>query len=110
MRQGVEGCKLCPWISKARRPQLAPDSGKMMYKKFIKMTKKGGEIPTIIEQWGLKQKELKKKDLEDKEIANISIDKQRNADLEKLTKMNGPFTSQPRSCGYLHGQKGCKGR
>ena len=29
----------------------------------------------------------------DKEIANVSIDKQCDADLEKLTKMDGPFTS-----------------
>ena len=86
---------------KAKGPQLAPDSGKVMDKKFIKMTKKGGEIPTIIEQWELKQKELKKKGLEDKEIANISIDKQRNADLEKLTKMDGPFTSPDAVATYM---------
>ena len=28
-----------------------------------------------------------------KEIANLSTDKQRNADLDKLTKLGGPFTS-----------------
>ena len=72
-----------------------------MDKKFIKMTKKGGEIPTIIEQWELKQKELKKKVLEDKEIANISIDKQYNAYLEKLTKMDGPLTSPDAVATYM---------
>ena len=86
---------------KAKGPQLALDSGKVMDKKFIKMTKKGGEIPTIIEQWERKQKELKKKGLEDKEIASISIDKQRNADLEKLTKMDGPFTRPDAVATYM---------
>ena len=72
-----------------------------MDKKFIKMVKKGGEISTIIEQWERKQKELKKKGLEDKEIASISIDRQRNADLEKLTKMMGPFTSPDAEAAYM---------
>ena len=39
--------------------------------------------------------------MEDKEIANISIDKQRDADLEKLTKMDGPFTSPDAVATYM---------
>ena len=66
---------------------------KKMDKKFIKMTEKGGDVPAILEQWEEKQKELRKAGMEVKEIANLSTDKQRNSDLEKLTTMGGPFTS-----------------
>ena len=56
------------------------------------MTGKGGEVPAILEQWESKQKELKKMGMEEKEIANLSTDKQRNSDLEKLKELGGPFT------------------
>ena len=34
-----------------------------------------------------------KQGLEEKEIANINIDQQRNSDLQKLVLLQGPFTS-----------------
>ena len=68
-------------------------AGKVMDKKFMKMTKKGGEIPAILEKWEEKQRELQRQGLEVKQVANLSLDKQRNADLNKLAKMGGPFTS-----------------
>ena len=78
---------------KAKGLLLVLESGKKMDKKFIKMADKGGEIPAIIDEWEKKQKELRKKGMEVKEIANLSTDKQRNADLDKLIKLGGPFTS-----------------
>ena len=66
----------------AKGPQLALNYGKLMDKKFIKMTKKGGEIPTAIELLR-RQKEPKKKGLEDKDIPNISINKQRSVNLSR---------------------------
>jgi hypothetical protein len=65
----------------AKGLSLILDSGKKMDKKFIKMSDKGGDIPSLIEQWEKKQQELRKKGKEVKEIANLSTDKQRNADL-----------------------------
>lgn len=57
------------------------------------MTESGGELPAILKSWEEKQKELMKKGLEEKEIANINIDQQRNSDLQKLIELKGPFTS-----------------
>ena len=72
-----------------------------MDKKFIKMSDKGGDIPSLIEQWEKKQHELRKKGMEVKEIANLSADKQRNADLDKLTMMGGPFTKPENVEAYM---------
>ena len=68
-------------------------AGKVMDKKFTKMTTKGGEIPAILEKWEEKQQELRRQGMEVKEVANLSLDKQRNADLDKLASLGGPFTS-----------------
>ena len=62
-------------------------------KKFFKMTESGGELPTILKKWEERQKELLKKGMEEKEIANINVDQQRNSDLQKLIELQGPFTS-----------------
>ena len=78
---------------KSKGLSLIISSGAKMESKFIKMTGKGGEVPAILEQWESKQKELRKLGMEQKEIANLSTDKQRNADLEKLAELGGPFTS-----------------
>ena len=67
-------------------------SGKLD-KKFFKMTESGGELPTILKKWEERQKELLKKGMEEKEIANINVDQQRNSDLQKLIELQGPFTS-----------------
>ena len=62
-------------------------------KRFFKMTESGGELPTILKKWEERQKELLKKGMEEKEIANINVDQQRNSDLQKLIELQGPFTS-----------------
>ena len=72
---------------------LIVDFGKKIDKKFTKMNEKSGDVPGILEQWEKKQQELRKMGMEQKEIANLSTDKQRNADLEKLIMVGGPFTS-----------------
>ena len=47
-----------------------------------------------MEKWeDSKQQELKKEGLESKAIPNLSLDRQRNQDLERLKKMGGAFTS-----------------
>ena len=69
---------------------LIISSGRKMDNKFIKITGKGGEVPVILEQWESKQKELRKLGMEQKEIADPSTDKQRNANLKKPTELGGP--------------------
>lgn len=59
---------------------------------FKKMTKRGGAVPAILEAWEEKQAKLKKEGMEDRELASIAQDKQRNCDLAYLTELGGPFT------------------
>ena len=75
--------------------------GQTMDKKFVKMTQKDGELPKIILAWEKKQKELKEQGLEDKEIANIAVDKRRNSDLAILRLEGGPFTSPEEVTSYV---------
>ena len=86
---------------KSKGLSLIVDSGKEMSRKFIKMTEKGGEIPAILGEWEQKQKALRQKGMEVKEIANLSVDKQRNADLNKLSMMQGPFTTSEQVAIYM---------
>lgn len=44
-------------------------------------------------QWNSKQEELKRKGPEDKEIANLALDRRKDKDLENMKAMGGPFTS-----------------
>ena len=78
---------------------------KQVFKVFSKMMKKGGEIPEILEKWEAEQKKLKEKGMESKEIANISVDKQRNADLASLTALGGPFTKPEQVNFYVQEDK-----
>ena len=75
--------------------------GKEVEKEHKKVSRKGGAIPEIIQKWEDKQKDLKKKGMDDKEIANISIDKQRNADLQNLIECGGPFTKPEQVEAYM---------
>ena len=52
-------------------------------KKFFNMTESGGELPTILKKWEERQKELLKKGMEEKEIANINVDQQRSAEAHR---------------------------
>ena len=63
--------------------------GKQVTKDFKKMP----NVPEIVKVWEEKQAELKRKGMDAKEISNISMDKQRNADLNKLTEVGGPITT-----------------
>ena len=56
-------------------------NGQEMDKCFVKLVSKKGVLPAIMQKWEEKQKELKKDGLEAKEVGNISVYKQRNADL-----------------------------
>ena len=49
------------------------------------MMMKGGAVPEILQAWEKKQNQLKKQGIDQKEISNISLDKQRNSDLTALT-------------------------
>ena len=90
----VRGSKQIKAVSsssvKARAASLMKE--KQVSKVFRKMVQKGGEIPEILAKWETEQQKLKEKGMEAKEIANISVDKQRNADLASLTALGGPFT------------------
>lgn len=57
------------------------------------MVKKGGKLPEIMLAWNTRQDELKNQGLQDKEIANVAIDRRKNKDLDKLIRMGGTFTS-----------------
>ena len=48
-----------------------------------------------------KQEELKKQGMENKEIANVAVDRQRNKDLAELKRAGGLFTSAEEVDKYL---------
>ena len=75
--------------------------GKEVTPEMRKLVSKDGEIPQILSKWEEKQKQLQKKGMDDKDLANVAVDKQRNADLEKLVKLGGPFTSSDAVRKYL---------
>ena len=76
-------------------------TGKAMDKRFFQLTKRDGPIHTIMKKWEENQKALKTEGLDSKAVANIAADKQRNADLGKLTELGGPFTSPQSVSEYL---------
>ena len=56
--------------------------GKEVTQELRKIAGKGGALPHIIQKWEEGQQELKKNGFDSKEIANLSVDKQRNSDLQ----------------------------
>ena len=50
-------------------------------------------LPSIVDAWEKRQEGLKKDELSAKETQNRAIDQRRNADLEKLKALGGPFSS-----------------
>lgn len=78
---------------KAKSADLIEQCTSGSFKAYGRLAKKGARIPEIMQAWTVKQEELRKKGLEDKEIANLAVDKRRNQDLDKLKAMGGPFTS-----------------
>ena len=57
------------------------------------MMMKGGAVPANLQAWEEKQKQLKKQGMDQKEISNISLDKQRNSDLTALTEQVDCFNN-----------------
>lgn len=51
--------------------QLKPGT----FRKYSSVARKGGKIPEIMLSWNKKQEELKKQGLQDKEIANLAVDR-----------------------------------
>ena len=98
----VRGAKQLEAASRAhvKRKGLSLLEGQAVDKKFLKLTKKGGELPSTVEHWEEKQAKLKKTGLEAKDVVNLAADKQRNSDLHKLTEFGGPFTKldQVKNC------------
>ena len=67
--------------------------GLTMPAQFRKLVKKDEKVDHIFKVWRESQEELVKEGLQEKEVANVSTDKQRNSDLALLVKEGGPFTS-----------------
>ena len=63
------------------------------FKEYSSLTKQGSAIPEILRAWQQKQQELQKSGLQEKEIANLSVDKRKTKDLAMLKEMGGPLTS-----------------
>ena len=67
--------------------------GEVMGKQFKKITEKDGSFESIMNEWKTKQDQLKQDGLDNKGVANLAMEKQRNTDLTKLIALGGPFTS-----------------
>ena len=66
--------------------------GKPIEKKFRQMERQK-VMPAIVEEWERQQAKLSKDGLSAKELANRATDQRRNADLQKLKTLGGPFSS-----------------
>jgi len=71
------------------------------FRSYRHLVKKGGKIPEILLAWHEKQAELKKRGMDDKEIANLAVDRRRNKDLSALKAVGGPFTSSTEVDDYV---------
>ena len=78
---------------KAKASDLIDKCASGAFKAYAHLTKKGSKIPEIMRAWSIKQEELRKQGMQDKEIANLAVDRRRNKDLDSLKAMGGPFTS-----------------
>ena len=67
--------------------------GEKVTSEMRNLVKKGGKISQILEAWEKKQKELTKKGMDAKDVANTAADKQKMQDLATLVASGGPFTS-----------------
>jgi len=80
--------------AKSKSADLIESQPSGTYSKYTKLVQRGGIIPEIMEAWSKRQEELMKQGLENKEIANVAVDRRRNRDLDTLKSMGGPFTSR----------------
>ena len=62
------------------------------FDKFRDLTKRNGSLVSIWKSWKESQEKLEEMGLTVKEVQNEQTDKKRNADLEKLKALGGPFT------------------
>ena len=67
------------------------DSGS--FRKYGPLTKQDSKLSELKLQWSNKQKQLQAKGLEDKHIANLSVERRKHKDLNSLKEVNGPFTA-----------------
>jgi hypothetical protein len=86
---------------KAKSADLIEKCTPGSFRAFGGCIKKGGRIPEILQEWSLRQEELRKQGLHEKEIANLAVDKRRNKDLNALKNMGGPFTSSSEVDNYM---------
>ena len=63
------------------------------FKQYSSLSKQGSQLSEIKLQWSKKQTELQAKGLEDKQIANLSVERRKHKDLNSLKEFNGPFTA-----------------
>ena len=78
---------------KAKSTDLVDRRQSGSFRSYGSVVRKGGKLPEIMMAWNARQDELKKQGLQDKEIANVAVDRRKNKDLDKLKRMGGPFTS-----------------
>ena len=86
---------------KAKSSDLIEQSPSGSFKQYRQLVKSGGPLPNLYLEWNKKQQELKQRGLQDKEIANLAVDRRRNKDLDKLKSMGGPFTASDQVDAYL---------
>ncbi|KAI8509055.1 hypothetical protein Bbelb_129030 [Branchiostoma belcheri] len=60
--------------------------------RFRSLVRQDGELVALWKNWRESQKKLEEKGLSVKEAQNEDLDRKRNADLDKLKSMGGPFT------------------
>ncbi|KAI8514440.1 hypothetical protein Bbelb_070310 [Branchiostoma belcheri] len=93
-RRGAKQLKVASAAQvKAKSSDLIARREAGAFRNYSKELRKGGRIPEIVLAWNRKQEELKKQGLQDKDIANVAVDRRRIKDLQSLKKMGGLFTS-----------------
>ena len=78
--------------------------GEEVGREFKKMTSSTGAFTSLIREWEDKQQKLKEDGLDNKGVANVAMEKQRNNDLAFLNADGGPFTSSDEVKVYYSGQ------
>ena len=77
---------------KARSADLIENLPPGIFRHYYNVVKPGGRMPEIVKAWAMKRNQLLKMSMDSKEVANVSLDKRRHADLNILKEKGGPFT------------------
>ena len=82
----VHGSKQLKLVSSSLVKASASEllKGEKVTSEMRNLVKKGGKIPQILETWEKKQRELIKKGIDAKDVANTAADKQKMQDLAPL--------------------------